>query len=183
VQIEDADAGITGPDTGALKAKSLSGPGVYYIGIVDFLQDWSFRKKLERNFKIYVTRKDPDGLSVMHPTPYMHRFQEKMAQVFDVSDESSQSVSSKSGCGIVATISGSPSQSTKKGVASSSSKTESGSTIGQPVVNALHGSSSFDLVGNSLIAGGGRGFVRPVMSVAAERANEDDELDPFDTNI
>jgi len=28
------------------------------------------RKKIERAFKIYVTRKDPDGLSVMHPEPY-----------------------------------------------------------------------------------------------------------------
>ena len=47
----------------------------FVIGIVDFLQDWSTKKKFERAFKIYFGRKDPDGLSVMEPKPYKLRFQ------------------------------------------------------------------------------------------------------------
>jgi hypothetical protein len=31
-----------------------------------------------------MTRKDPDGLSVMHPKPYKMRFQGKMDQIFDI---------------------------------------------------------------------------------------------------
>ena len=67
-------------------AKSLVGPAVYYLGIVDFLQDWTTMKVLERSFKIYVTRKDPDGLSVMPPMQYMQRFQKKMEQIFEIDD-------------------------------------------------------------------------------------------------
>ncbi len=57
---------------------------MYHLGIVDFLQDWTLRKRLERLFKIYVTRKDPDGLSVMAPGAYQERFQSKMQQIFDL---------------------------------------------------------------------------------------------------
>ena len=42
---------------------------------MDFLQDWSTKKKFERAFKIYFGRKDADGLSVMEPKPYKLRFQ------------------------------------------------------------------------------------------------------------
>lgn len=67
-------------------SKSLIGPSTYYLGIVDFLQDWTPSKKLERLFKIYISRKDPDGLSVMNPVDYCIRFQNKMNQIFEVDD-------------------------------------------------------------------------------------------------
>lgn len=57
---------------------------MYHLGIVDFLQDWTWRKRVERLFKIYVGRKDPDGLSVMRPDAYQARFQRKMEQIFDL---------------------------------------------------------------------------------------------------
>ena len=66
----------------AFKAHTLTGPAVYYFGIVDFLQDWTTKKTIERHLKIYVTRKDADGLSVMQPLQYMKRFQNKMDQIF-----------------------------------------------------------------------------------------------------
>eukprot|EP01034_Spumella_vulgaris_P023188 gene23188-29383_t len=66
------------------RAKTVSGPAVYHLGIVDFLQDWTLKKRLERAFKIYFTRKDPDGLSVMAPEAYQRRFQGKMEQIFDL---------------------------------------------------------------------------------------------------
>eukprot|EP01038_Epipyxis_sp_PR26KG_P015668 gene15668-21193_t len=66
------------------QAKTVSGPAIYHLGIVDFLQDWTIRKRLERAMKIYLFRKDPDGLSVMEPEEYKLRFQSKMEQIFDM---------------------------------------------------------------------------------------------------
>ena len=57
-----------------------------YVGVVDFLQDWTFNKKVERAAKIYMLRKDPEGLSVMEPIAYKQRFQRKMVQIFDVDE-------------------------------------------------------------------------------------------------
>lgn len=71
----------------AYKAKSVAGAAVYYMGIVDFLQDWSMRKKMERASKIYITRSDPLGVSVMEPIPYRDRFQDKMDRIFDIQGE------------------------------------------------------------------------------------------------
>jgi hypothetical protein len=71
----------------AFNAKSVSGPATYFMGIVDFLQDWSTKKKLERAGKIYLYRQEPGGISVMEPGSYCHRFQDKMDVIFDVPDE------------------------------------------------------------------------------------------------
>ena len=70
-------------DLSTFRAVSVTGPAIYYLGIVDFLQDWTTKKKIERAFKIYATRKDADGLSVMDPERYKRRFQTKMEQIFD----------------------------------------------------------------------------------------------------
>ena len=68
------------------RAKSVSGPAVYYMGIVDFLQSWNTKKKIERSMKIHVFRHDKQGISVMEPLPYRDRFQQKMQQIFDTED-------------------------------------------------------------------------------------------------
>jgi hypothetical protein len=65
-------------------AKSVSGPAIYYMGIVDFLQDWTTRKKCERLGKIYLFGQEAEGTSVMHPDPYKTRFQNKMDEIFDL---------------------------------------------------------------------------------------------------
>jgi len=52
------------------RAKSVTGPALYHFGIIDFLQNWTFQKQMERVFKTYFMRKDPDGLSVMPPHDY-----------------------------------------------------------------------------------------------------------------
>jgi hypothetical protein len=54
------------------------------IGIVDFLQDWTTRKKVERAGKIYLFGQEAEGTSVMHPDPYKTRFQNKMDEIFDL---------------------------------------------------------------------------------------------------
>ncbi len=85
IEVEDVNTSNIGINA-TFHAKSLVGPAIYYLGIVDFLQDWTTMKVMERSFKIYVTRKDPDGLSVMPPLQYMQRFQKKMDQIFEIDD-------------------------------------------------------------------------------------------------
>jgi hypothetical protein len=80
----------SGPSSTFL-AHTVTGPAVYHLGIVDFLQNWTLHKRIERLGKIYVQRKDPDGLSVMHPLQYKLRFQAKMEQIFDL-DHSSANI-------------------------------------------------------------------------------------------
>lgn len=50
---------------------------------------------MERAFKIYVARKDPDGLSVMHPKHYMQRFQNCMQQIFETNNGTGTKISSR----------------------------------------------------------------------------------------
>lgn len=65
-------------------SKTVTGPAVYHFGIIDFLQNWTISKRIERGVKIYILRKDPDGLSVMEPLQYKLRFQRKLDQIFDM---------------------------------------------------------------------------------------------------
>jgi hypothetical protein len=40
----------------------------YHIGIIDFLQDWSFQKKFEKSFKsLWLKKGDSKGLSAVPP--------------------------------------------------------------------------------------------------------------------
>lgn len=57
-----------------MRAMLVEGPGTYYLGIIDVLQQWSFTKKVERFFKIYFKRADGDGLSAIAPNHYAQRF-------------------------------------------------------------------------------------------------------------
>ncbi|RHY24330.1 hypothetical protein DYB37_010268, partial [Aphanomyces astaci] len=66
-------------------AISVNGPALYQFGIIDFLQQWTLEKKLERFWKQHVKRKDPDGISAIPPKQYKLRFQQKMSQVFAIS--------------------------------------------------------------------------------------------------
>ncbi len=59
---------------GGMRARIVEGPGTYYIGIIDILQEWNFSKRLERFFKMYCKLLDGDGLSAMSPTFYADRF-------------------------------------------------------------------------------------------------------------
>lgn len=66
-------------------AMSVNGPALYHFGVIDFLQEWTVSKKLERFYKSRMLRKDSDGVSSMPPRDYRARFQQKMAQIFAVS--------------------------------------------------------------------------------------------------
>jgi hypothetical protein len=76
-----------GPNS-TYRAHVVTGPAIYHFGIIDFLQNWTLEKRIERLFKIYILRKDPDGLSVMHPHSYKARFQGKMQQILDMDGQS-----------------------------------------------------------------------------------------------
>ncbi|KAF0688210.1 Aste57867_20080 [Aphanomyces stellatus] len=79
---------------GTRQANTVVGPSCYYFGIIDILQLWNFDKKLERNTKILLLRKDPEGLSAVPPTKYKDRFCSKMADILriGVHDETYQTI-------------------------------------------------------------------------------------------
>ncbi|CAK4081961.1 unnamed protein product [Aphanomyces euteiches] len=80
--------------SGTRQANTVVGPSCYYFGIIDILQLWNFDKKLERNTKVYLLRKDPEGLSAVPPTKYKDRFCSKMADILriGVHDENYKSI-------------------------------------------------------------------------------------------
>jgi len=66
---------------GGLEAAVCQGPGIYYVGIIDILQQWNLTKKLERILKGYIFRKDPKGISCVPPDQYQKRFMNKMHEI------------------------------------------------------------------------------------------------------
>ena len=73
------------------QAVCIEGPTVFYLGVVDILQEWTWQKKFERLFKIMFQSAEPDGLSAVPPRQYCNRFQFKMRDIlgigFDVLSE------------------------------------------------------------------------------------------------
>ena len=61
-------------EDGGMHAVVVHGPATYYFGIIDILQQWNWRKKLERYVKMFIFRHDGDGLSAMEPRGYTARF-------------------------------------------------------------------------------------------------------------
>jgi len=43
------------------------------MGIIDFQQQWNWKKRLERFIKVRIHGADPDGLSAIEPQQYMRR--------------------------------------------------------------------------------------------------------------
>jgi 1-phosphatidylinositol-4-phosphate 5-kinase len=72
---------------GAFHASTVEGPGSYYMGLIDILQEWNFEKKVERYFKIYFKFAEPEGLSAIDPKTYQSRFMERAVyEVFEGDD-------------------------------------------------------------------------------------------------
>merc|ERR1719204_462272 len=65
----------------AVKARVIEGPGIYYLGIIDVLQEWDTSKKLERLAKVYLRCKSGDGISCVEPVYYRKRFLRKMWRI------------------------------------------------------------------------------------------------------
>lgn len=67
-----------------IRAALVEGPGTYYLGIIDILQQYTWDKKLEQWFKRYVLCKPAAGLSCMPVDQYAKRFQLRVArQIMD----------------------------------------------------------------------------------------------------
>lgn len=62
--------------------ESKDGKTLYSVGMIDFLQEYNLKKKLERFFKIVLLCKDSEGISVINPRKYQDRFMEKMNSIF-----------------------------------------------------------------------------------------------------
>ena len=74
-------------DDGGLQAAIIEGPGIYFFGIIDILQEYNSGKKLERFFKVYCRLKDPEGISALPPDPYSKRFVKAMIDMVTDDDD------------------------------------------------------------------------------------------------
>jgi hypothetical protein len=78
-----SDNNPTKEGTGAmqLNAARCVGPAHYYIGVIDTLQEWDWRKKGERFLKMYLKGKDGKGISCIEPEKYKRRFQLRVQDI------------------------------------------------------------------------------------------------------
>uniref|UniRef100_K3X7U0 PIPK domain-containing protein n=1 Tax=Globisporangium ultimum (strain ATCC 200006 / CBS 805.95 / DAOM BR144) TaxID=431595 RepID=K3X7U0_GLOUD len=74
------------PRSGMRMANTVVGPAYYHLGVIDILQTWTFKKRMERFFKIVFKGVDGDGLSAIQPKLYKVRFQSKLAEILGVED-------------------------------------------------------------------------------------------------
>ena len=65
---------------GGMHAGVVEGPYSYYFGLVDVLQEWDTKKKLESWFKINVLQLDAEGISAIAPQPYAARLVRRLHQ-------------------------------------------------------------------------------------------------------
>ncbi|GLD93142.1 hypothetical protein PINS_up001734 [Pythium insidiosum] len=84
--------GVRSPEKPGYQATAVVGPDYYTIGIVDMLQTWTWQKRLERLWKVYVLQHDPNGISAAPPSLYAERFQRKMRAIMMVPPTASVSL-------------------------------------------------------------------------------------------
>jgi len=54
---------------------------VYFLGVIDILQTWDWRKRVERWLKVNVLKQSPTGISAVAPNEYHERFLQKMLDI------------------------------------------------------------------------------------------------------
>jgi len=69
---------------GLMQLASPDNEEIYCVGIIDVLQQYDQRKKMERFAKVYLLQKDGAGLSSMPPRPYAERFYEGMGKIVGI---------------------------------------------------------------------------------------------------
>eukprot|EP01083_Nonionella_stella_P017556 49124_1 len=72
---------------GGIRAEIIEGPGLYYMGIIDTLQNWSLSKKMEHFAKTWILRKDKLGISCVEPITYQKRFMNYMKNIIVTDNE------------------------------------------------------------------------------------------------
>lgn len=63
---------------GGMSVDEVHGPGVYFMGLIDILQQWNFRKRVEHFVRVYILMQDRHGISVINPKQYTERFQQRV---------------------------------------------------------------------------------------------------------
>jgi 1-phosphatidylinositol-4-phosphate 5-kinase len=63
---------------GGMSAVEVEGPGIYYLGIVDILQKWDYKKYLEHFVKVVFMCRSASGLSAISPEHYARRFKKRV---------------------------------------------------------------------------------------------------------
>ena len=86
-------------DRGGMRAVVVEGPGIFYMGIIDILQQWDWRKRGERLAKVHLSRADPKGLSAIEPGLYQRRFLQAMTDQVIAEREAWQMESNGEVCG------------------------------------------------------------------------------------
>jgi 1-phosphatidylinositol-4-phosphate 5-kinase len=74
-------------DKGGLAAAMVVGAETYYVGVIDILQRWTWRKWFELQWKSVVLRSDRAGLSVMEPEQYSERWAQMVEGITEVPAE------------------------------------------------------------------------------------------------
>ncbi|OQR85479.1 phosphatidylinositol-4-phosphate-5-kinase (Pi-PIPK-D8/GPCR-PIPK) [Achlya hypogyna] len=74
---------------GGMGVEEVYGPSVYFMGLIDILQQWNMRKRIEHFVRVYVFQQDRLGISVVKPAVYMDRFQKRVVKelIFDLHGE------------------------------------------------------------------------------------------------
>ncbi|KAF1313621.1 Phosphatidylinositol-4-phosphate 5 kinase-like protein, partial [Globisporangium splendens] len=63
---------------GGMSVDEVHGPGIYFMGLIDILQQWNFRKRVEHFVRVYIFMQDKNGISVVNPRQYADRFQQRV---------------------------------------------------------------------------------------------------------
>ena len=56
---------------------------IYHIGIIDYLQEWNFNKKIEHSFKTKIRRSSRKLISAVEPVFYKQRFLDSMKVILN----------------------------------------------------------------------------------------------------
>jgi hypothetical protein len=76
--------GLLTAHKGGLMASVVEGPSVYYMGLIDVLQRYSWRKRMERFVKTRLLCRSAEGISAVPPRAYARRFERRVVdQLFD----------------------------------------------------------------------------------------------------
>lgn len=76
-------AQLRDPTSPIFQSRVVVGPGLFYVGIIDTLQTWSMKKRIERMWKKWLRPQDEHGLSCTAPGPYSERFKLKIRDIVE----------------------------------------------------------------------------------------------------
>ena len=69
---------------GGMRAVVVEGPGIYYLGLIDVLQQWTWEKRAEHWIKTRLLCQEVTGLSAVNPAAYALRFKHRvLAQLIE----------------------------------------------------------------------------------------------------